>query len=232
MTAHVGVLALVLLATPQAPTVIPPPAVVVRLTPPFPEPEPPGTHTAASESAPEPAKASVVASTPQRARAAAPSLVAPPALPAVEAEIAAVDASRVSGAELVGAARAGGLGVGAGDGQGQGAGRCDMLARLEAGLRRDARVRAAVDRAASGEVRAIRVWNGAWVRHPGEAGGGLAAVREAILWEVGFAPEACRAQPVRGLVQVALGDAPGDPRLVLGAGAWRWSDLLGVRTRG
>jgi hypothetical protein len=34
---------------------------------------------------------------------------------------------------------------------------------------------------------------------------------------------------MRGLVLLSLNDAPGAPRLVLGAGAWRWSDLTLAR---
>ena len=39
---------------------------------------------------------------------------------------------------------------------------------------------------------------------------------------------ACRTAPVHGLVLIALNDAPGSARLVVGAGDWRWSDLLGA----
>ncbi len=79
---------------------------------------------------------------------------------------------------------------------------------------------------------AIRVWNGDWVTHPGQEGKGLASVREAIMWEVAFAPEACRQQRVRGLIVVSLDDGPASPRVVVGAGDWRWSDLLFARSRG
>jgi hypothetical protein len=105
---------------------------------------------------------------------------------------------------------------------------CDMAQRLQAALRRDVRVQAAV---ADARSRAILVWNGAWVRHQDQDGNGLAAVREAIMWEVGFAPEACRDQPVHGLVLISLRDGPGSARLVVGSGEWRWSDLLGARHR-
>jgi hypothetical protein len=77
--------------------------------------------------------------------------------------------------------------------------------------------------------KAIRVWDGDWVTTPGEAGRGLSAVREAILWQVGFSPAACRNAAVHGLVAISLGDTPGLPRLVLGGGDWRWSDLLTPR---
>jgi hypothetical protein len=128
----------------------------------------------------------------------------------------------VSDAQLAGAATAGG-----GDaGSGAGGGACNMIRRVQEALRRDPLVRSTVARSiASG--RAILVWDGDWVQSPGEDGKGLSAVREAIMWEVAFAPKACRAEAVRGLVLFSLG--AGQARLVVGAGAWRWSDLLTPR---
>ncbi|MGH7024620.1 MAG: hypothetical protein ACREEB_13675, partial [Caulobacteraceae bacterium] len=126
----------------------------------------------------------------------------------------------VSDADLAGAAIAG---------TGAGGGACDMPARLQAALRKDPLVRAAAAEAGANGNHAIFVWNGDWVRSQGEDGKGLSAVREAILWEVGFAPAACRAQPVRGLVLLSMDEAPGSARLVLGTGAWRWSDLLATK---
>ena len=73
------------------------------------------------------------------------------------------------------------------------------------------------------------VWNGDWVRPNAEDGKGLAAVREAIIWEIAFAPPACRAQPVHGLVMISLNEPPFSTRLVVGQGQWRWSDLLTPR---
>jgi hypothetical protein len=46
------------------------------------------------------------------------------------------------------------------------------------------------------------------------------------MWEVAFAPPACRAEPVRGLVLIAVNPAPGSVRLAIGSAEWRWSDLL------
>jgi hypothetical protein len=99
-----------------------------------------------------------------------------------------------------------------------------MAAWLQHRLRHDRSVQAALAPLRGG--RAIRLWNGAWVPHAGQEGAGLAAVREAIMWEVAFAPAECRTRPVRGLVLLTLGDGGGSARLVLGASAWRWSDLL------
>ena len=106
---------------------------------------------------------------------------------------------------------------------------CDMVEWLERELRKDPRVHDALARAhrQSGlSSRAIMVWDGDWIRTRGEQGKGVAGVREAIMTEVAFAPEACRNDPIRGLVVLTLNDAPGAPKLALGSGAWRWSDLL------
>lgn len=128
-------------------------------------------------------------------------------------------------AQLAGATTAGsGEGSGGGgSGGGGGGGRCDMAARLQAALRRDPLVRAAI---VGSSGKATLLWNGEWVRSLSEDGKGLATIREAILWEVAFAPAACKAQPVRGLVVLSLNGAGGPTRLALGSGAWRWSDLL------
>jgi hypothetical protein len=45
-----------------------------------------------------------------------------------------------------------------------------------------------------------------------------------MMWEVAFAPAACRAQSVRGMVLITLADGGG--RVAFGDGSWRWSDLL------
>jgi hypothetical protein len=111
---------------------------------------------------------------------------------------------------------------------GGGGGQCDLARQLQGALRRDPLVQAAV--AGSGS-KAIMVWNGDWVRTNGEDGKGLAAVREAITWEIAFAPEACRSRPVHGLILLSMNTAPGAPRLAVGMGEWRWSDLLRPTSR-
>ncbi|MFN4041060.1 MAG: hypothetical protein ACK4I0_05285 [Brevundimonas sp.] len=154
----------------------------------------------------------------------------------------------VSAAELAGAAVAGsgsgmgsggsgtgsGAGVGSGSGGGSGGGgECDMIARLQDKMRQSARVRAEVARvqAQVSPGRAPLLWNGAWLRSDGQDGEGLAAVRQAIAVEVAFAPAACRAPPMRGLVVLTMADQPGSPRIALGSANWRWSDLLEARRR-
>jgi len=191
-----------------APDPTPEPPAPEKPTPPVPEPTPPKRS-------------------PVKARKAL--LPAPPDVkPLAAAEAPAADtAVEVSEAQLAGAATAGsGSGGGSGSGSGQAGGDCDMLARLQRALRKDPMVQSAVTQVHRGK--AIMVWNGGWVRHPGQEGGGLAAVREAMMWEIGFAPEACRKERVRGLVVVSLKDGSGSARLVLGENEWRWSDLLFV----
>ena len=118
-------------------------------------------------------------------------------------------------------------------GAGGGGRPCDMARRLQTALRKDPRVQAAVAEArAQGTGRALFLWNGDWIRSRGQEGEGLAAVREAIMWEVAFAPEACRAEPVHGLVLFSMNDAPGSAGVVVGSGAWRWTDLLKRRGGG
>ena len=126
----------------------------------------------------------------------------------------------LSGSQLAGA-------VTVGEGGGGGGGTCDMARAVQQALRRDPMVREAVEEAhRSGK--AIMVWNGDWVRNGDQDGKGLSAVREAIMWEVGFAPAACRNTPMHGLVLLSLAD--GGTRFAVGTGNWRWSDLLGVRS--
>jgi hypothetical protein len=118
---------------------------------------------------------------------------------------------------------AGAAGVGEGGGGGGG---CDMARLVQEALRRDPLVHTAVRNA--GRVgQAIMIWNGDWIRSGAQDGKGLSAVREAILWEVGFAPAACRNQRMRGLVLLSLAD--GGTRFAVGTGEWHWSDLLGLR---
>jgi hypothetical protein len=210
-------------AQPDRPKAAEPEPITVALVdlprPPPPPPEPPVPT-------PEPAPVPVVA--PEK-----PAPVRPPPRPHIarrapaSPDVAPVpagegpsadgiaDAAEVSDAELAGATTAGSGGAGGG---------CNMTRRLQAALRKDRLAQAAV--AAAHRGKAIRVWDGDWVRHAGQEGGGLAAIREAILWEVAFAPEACRTERVNGLVVISLNDGPASGRIVVGSGQWRWSDLL------
>jgi hypothetical protein len=206
--AHLGILALLLTAHGTPPKVVEPEPMVVQLVdapqadpvaPPTPDPPPP-------------AKAPPPRNLARQVRAPPPD-VQP--LPSGKGPSADGD-DEASDAQVASAATAG---SGA-------AGRCDMVRQLQAALRRNGLVQAAVAEARSENGKAMFVWNGDWVRSHGQDGAGLAAVREAILWEIAFAPEACRAQPVHGLVLLSLNDGPGAGRLVMGEGDWRWSDML------
>jgi hypothetical protein len=112
---------------------------------------------------------------------------------------------------------------------GGGGGGCNMARWLQERLRKDPLVHQAMAEAHA--PRPVLVWNGDWVRHGEQEGAGLAAVREAIMWEVGFAPVACRTEPVHGYVLISLNDGPGAARLAMGAGDWRWTDLLSAQRR-
>jgi hypothetical protein len=124
-----------------------------------------------------------------------------------------------SGVELSAADLAGATSADSGGGGGS----CDLARQLQGALRKDPLVQAAV---AGAGGKAIMVWNGDWVRNGGEDGKGLAAVREAITWEIAFAPEACKSRPLHGLILLSMNTTPGAARLAVGAGEWRWSDLV------
>jgi hypothetical protein len=118
---------------------------------------------------------------------------------------------------------AGAISVGEGGGGGGG---CDTARAVQRALRRDPLVRTSVEQA-DRIGKAIMLWDGDWVRSGAQDGKGLSAVREAIIWEVAFAPEACRSEQVHGVVVLSLAD--GNTRFAIGSNAWRWSDLLGMR---
>ena len=176
-------------------------AVAPELTPSIPSPAPPAPRKARARPAKRP-----------------PEVKPLPAAPGPQTVMA-----EVSDAQLAGAANAG-----SGSGGGGGAG-CDMARRLQAALRRDPLVQAAVAQARSPSGRAMMVWNGDWIQSRGEEGKGLAAVRQAMIWEIGFAPEPCRNERMRGLVLFTMAGSAGAARLVVGSGQWRWSDMLNAR---
>jgi hypothetical protein len=130
--------------------------------------------------------------------------------------------------ELTDADLAGASTVGGGSG---GGGECNMARRIQNALRKDGLVQTAVA-SASGSSKAIMIWNGDWVQSHSEDGKGLAAVREAIIWEIAFAPAACKAESMHGLMLISLRDGGETARLAIGHGAWRWSDMLSLRHSG
>jgi hypothetical protein len=188
----------------EAPRVIPPAPPALTVTPAK------AAAPSAAVPSPEPAPAPIVSR---------PS----PAPPQADSPPTAASATRGQGAGLSDSELAGASSADAGGGGGA----CHMAQRVQAALRRDALVQEAVAEAGrDGDTGAIMIWNGDWVQSPSQDGKGLAAVREAIMWEVAFAPEACRTERMRGLVLLSLNSAHGVPRLAVGAGDWRWSDLL------
>jgi len=219
--AHVALLIAFIYARPPLTAAEPAAMVVALIDPPRPPPEPPPTAPTPTVVAEAPARPSPrPRPAPWRHIVQRPPPLAQP-VPVSQVQGAGVTtAVEVGDGDLAGAATAA---------SGRGSSACNMAQRLQDALRKDRMVAAAVAQADRGK--AIMVWNGDWVRHPGQDGNGLAAVREAILWEVGFAPAACRNERVQGLVILSMNDSPDASRLVVGAGAWRWSDLLGARAR-
>ncbi len=128
----------------------------------------------------------------------------------------------LSASQLAGAAGVDDDGAGGGGGGGD----CDTARLVQRALRRDPLVRTAVQ-GANRIGKSVMLWNGDWVRSGEEEGKGLSAVREAIIWDLAFAPEACRNKREHGLILLSLAD--GTTRFAIGTSDWRWSDLLGLR---
>jgi hypothetical protein len=170
---------------------------------------------------PAPRPVPTLVSTPVRSRAVA-STPTPNAPDTQDASNISDTSDVLNDSQLAGAASAG---EGASSGSSGGGGGCDTARVVQQALRRDPLVRTAVEDAHR-MGKAVMLWNGDWVRSGGQEGKGLSAVREAITWSIAFAPEACRNAPVHGLVLLSLAD--GGTRFAIGAGEWRWSDLLGL----
>ena len=202
--------------------------------PPPPDPKPAPAAQAPADPAPAaPAPPSPPARPAPKIKVHVPRSVVAPIPPVhvtpapVSQPFATLSDGQLAGAVTAGSGGGGGGGDGEGAGGGGGGGRCDMVERLQTALRRDADIQAVVEGARRGTAgRALHVWNGDWVQNPGQSGKGLAGLRQAIAMDFAFAPAACRAQSMRGLVLITLGDGAGASRLALGTGAWRWSDLL------
>ncbi|MFC7377102.1 hypothetical protein [Brevundimonas sp. GCM10030266] len=229
-----------LFTPPPPPPPPPPPAPTDAPPPPGPKAETPTPAPAAAQ--PAPTVRPPATRPPPRLRPARPtprmdSVPLPASTPPTPPEIAM---PTIGDAQLAGALRAGagsgggggggGSGGGGGGGSGDGGG-CDLVREIQNALREDGEVREAVMAAhrAAGSNRALLVWDGDWRQTPGQSGKGLAGVRQAIALEVAFAPQACRREAMRGMVLFTLSDGPGAARVALGAGSWRWSDLLGGR---
>ena len=216
LASHGAILMAALSLTPApAPMLVPPPITEAIVAAPslIAPPVRPAPQAAPTPAPPKPTPPKPAARRPtQRILAASRTRASPSAR---DTDLAAADSDGppgLSDSELAGAATAG-----------SGGGICDMARRLQDALRKDPLAQAAIARLGG---KAVMVWNGDWVRSNTEDGKGLAAVREAMMWEIAFAPAPCRSRPMRGLVLLAVSDAPGAPRLAVGVGGWRWSDLL------
>lgn len=222
--AHVIAIAALLWFHTDRPRPAPNPSHLIVSVVDSPDPDPPGPESSDPESG----------TSGGEAEASAPQAVVPPTpLPTpepvssadVEVEEAPPASSDIlSDSQLVGAIDAGEDGVGDASGGGGGAGGCNTARVLQTALRRDPMVLAAVTNAGRAG-KSVMLWDGDWVRSGAQDGKGLSGVRQAILWQLAFAPEACREKPMQGLVLLSLA---GGTRLAIGADAWRWSDLLGL----
>lgn len=222
-----GLILLAMLRTPGLPEYTVPehePAVVtVSLMPASPPPGPPAKKPASPPPTPKPPeekpKPKPTPKKPVTGSKPAPQAKAEPA--SAEAAAAQSSMAELSEGQLAGANTAA---------SGPPGGQCNMPRLLQTALRGDPRVQAAVARVHRGK--ALLVWDGSWVRSSDEDGDGLAGVREAIMVEVAFAPAACKAEPVNGLVLISMKDGPGGGRLAMGQSRWRWQDLLNQRAYG
>jgi hypothetical protein len=226
--AHLGVAAAILMARPDVPHYphIDPPFVRLVAWTPAPPPKPPAKVPDPNPSPDQPKHAEKV--TPPVQRSIARIARAPTIDDLLPVAPAAKQSTVQSQGELTDADLAGAATAGSGSG---GGGECNMARRIQNALRKDGLVQTAVA-VASGSNKAIMVWNGDWVQNHSEDGKGLAAVREAIIWEIAFAPAACKAQAMHGLMLISLNDGSETARLAMGHGAWRWSDMLNLRRGG
>lgn len=194
-------LALAVLVRVPEPPIISAPMVVdlVRLHPPQPN--------AAQEVAP-------TSPPPLAVRPPKPSDIQPPAVIAVTPT--ATPGTGLTEGEIAGAQIAG-------QGNSPPGGVCDMAMRLQTALRQAPLIRAVAGRLSG---KAVRIWDGQWLQTQGEAGNGLAAVRQVIMLEIAFAPPACRFQGMRGLILLSPDPMTDSPRLAIGKDQWTWDDLV------
>jgi hypothetical protein len=218
LVSHALLLLAILLTWRFPPRLVESPPVSVDLSALTPEPAPAPGPPKNSTSPPAAAKP---AQHPQPVKHAATPRHATPAPSEIEADAAPASYPSLSNDELSGASSAGAGGDGAGGG-GPGGG-CNRASRIQAALRRDPLVQASI---ASLPGKAIRIWNGDWIWLPGEDGKGLTAVRQAMMWEIAFAPEPCRKALMHGWVLFSPAGGHGSARLAVGGPNWRWSDLL------
>ncbi|CAN5714064.1 hypothetical protein BH11PSE1_BH11PSE1_05020 [soil metagenome] len=105
---------------------------------------------------------------------------------------------------------------------------CDLTQWLQAALQANPQTQTAlaqIPRPARSVANAMMLWNGRWTPTLAAATG-LQTLRSAVLSGVASAPEACRAELIRGPVLLTLVDSTGSTVLAVGSGEWRWNDLL------
>ncbi len=225
--AHLMVFSVLFWPCPASPPPAEPAAIPITVvTSPAPEPPgpsaPPGPPSAAPQAAAAPQAISIPSARPVP-HPASPRLAENAPLPSVDAAPADDNSDLLNASQLAGALSADSE---SGGGGGNNGGGCDTARIVQQALRRDPLVRTSVEDAHR-LGKAVMLWNGDWVRSGIQDGKGLSAVREAIVWELAFTPTACRDKRMHGMVLLSLAD--GNTRFAIGAGDWRWSDLLELR---
>ena len=107
---------------------------------------------------------------------------------------------------------------------------CDIGRAVQSALQSDPEAHGAILLIPSRErsaANAVMLWNGQWIE-PAEAGGdaAFATLRIAIRQIVATAEPDCRDQPIVGPRFMLIPEARATMVVVVGAAAWRWSDLL------
>lgn len=106
---------------------------------------------------------------------------------------------------------------------------CQLTSWLQAALEKDPQVQGAlalIPRPTRSVANAVMIWDGGWVTPPHAASGGVGVLRMALLSGIKSAPAACQAQPIRGAELMTLTNGADTTVLAIGAGEWRWSDLV------
>ena len=108
---------------------------------------------------------------------------------------------------------------------------CDLAGRVQAALRDDPAVRAALamlPRDARSVANAVMLWDGRWIAGTTTSTSyALDRIRAAVIATVAAAPAPCRQEAQTGPVLMLLAGSP-DTVLALGSGRWRWGDVFGA----
>ena len=106
---------------------------------------------------------------------------------------------------------------------------CQLTSWLQTALQNDPQVQTAlslIPRPAKSVANAVMIWDGGWVDAPRGASVGVGAVRMALLSGIRSAPAACQTQTIRGPELMTLANGADTTVLAVGAGQWRWIDLV------